>query len=74
MSSWYMPMGYTSGGLSMNWNLQRGTVPVDRELDMIFTAEERLRARFWRALDPQLNRLARNARRRWRYTLNRRGS
>ena len=33
--SGYTLLGYTSGGLSMNWNLQRGTVPVDQELDPI---------------------------------------
>lgn len=28
-------LGYTSGGLGMNWNLQRGTIPVDQELDPV---------------------------------------
>lgn len=31
----YTKLGYTSGGLTLNWNLQRGTVPVDQELDPI---------------------------------------
>lgn len=31
----YTKLGYTSGGLQMNWNLQRGTVTVDQELDPI---------------------------------------
>lgn len=31
----YTKLGYTSGGLSLNWNLQRGTINVDQELDPI---------------------------------------
>lgn len=31
----YTKLGYTSGGLSMNWNLQRGSIPVDQELDPV---------------------------------------
>lgn len=31
----YAKLGYTSGGLNMNWNLQRGSIPVDQELDPI---------------------------------------
>jgi len=27
--------GYTSGGLGMNWNIQRGTINVDQELDPV---------------------------------------
>lgn len=33
--SGYTQLGYTSGGLSMNWNLQRGSIPVDQELDPV---------------------------------------
>ena len=31
----FTKLGYTSGGLNMNWNLQRGTIPVDQELDPV---------------------------------------
>lgn len=31
----YDKTGYTSGGLGMNWNIQRGTINVDQELDPI---------------------------------------
>jgi hypothetical protein len=33
--SGYAKRGYTSGGLGMNWNIQRGTINVDQELDPI---------------------------------------
>ena len=33
--SGYTLLGYTSGGLGMNWNLQRGSIPVDQELDPV---------------------------------------
>lgn len=33
--SGYTKSGYTSGGLGMNWNIQRGTINVDQELDPI---------------------------------------
>jgi hypothetical protein len=31
----YTLLGYTSGGLGMNWNLQRGSIPVDQEFDPV---------------------------------------
>lgn len=31
----YTQLGYTSGGLGMAWNLQRGSIPVDQELDPV---------------------------------------
>ncbi len=31
----YTKLGYTSGGLGMNWNLQRGTINVDQELEPV---------------------------------------
>lgn len=31
----YSNVGYTTNGLTMNWNLQRGTINVDQELDPI---------------------------------------
>jgi hypothetical protein len=31
----YTKAGYTSGGLGMNWNIQRGTINVDQELDPV---------------------------------------
>lgn len=31
----FAKLGYTSGGLSMNWNLTRGSIAVDQELDPI---------------------------------------
>jgi hypothetical protein len=31
----FTQLGYTSGGLGMAWNLQRGAIPVDQELDPV---------------------------------------